>query len=89
MFAMKTQLLHMFVRSLMHAEIDQLSIAVGIKELLISKGFTKADKITKTDPTEISSRLGVDLDVAKLVKYAAEKQEVSHAIRSANNAADT
>jgi hypothetical protein len=79
----------MFAGNLMHAEIDQLSIAVGIKELLISKGFTKADKITKTDLIEISRRLGVDLDVAKLVKYAAEKQEVSHAIRSSNNAADT
>jgi hypothetical protein len=61
----------------MYAEIDQLSIAVGIKELLISKGFTKADKIIKTDPTEMSSRLGIDLDIAKLVKYAAKKQQLS------------
>ncbi len=73
----------------MYAEIDQLSIAVGIKELLISKGFTKADKIIKTDLDEITSRLEIDLDVAKLVKYAAKKQQLSHDIRSANNAADT
>ena len=56
----------------MYAEIDQLSIAVGIKELLISKGFTKADEIIKTDLTEITSRLGIDIDVAKLVRHAAK-----------------
>lgn len=72
----------------MYAEIDQLSIASGIKELLISKGFTKADKIIKTDLDEMTSRLEIDLDIAKLVKYAAKKQQVSHD-RSANNTADT
>ena len=72
----------------MYAEIDQLSIAVGIKELLISKGFTKVDRIIKTDLDEITSRLGIDPDVAKLVKYAAKKQQLSHDIGSANNAAD-
>jgi hypothetical protein len=73
----------------MYAEIDQLSIAVGIKELLISKGFTKADKIIKTDLDELTRRLGMDPDVVKLVKYAAKKQQLSHDIRLANNAADT
>jgi hypothetical protein len=57
----------------MYAEIDQLSIAAGIKELLISKGFTKRDEIIKTDLAEITSRLGVDVDIAKLVKHAAKK----------------
>jgi hypothetical protein len=33
----------------MYAEIDQLSIAIGIKELLISKGFTKADYKNRSD----------------------------------------
>jgi hypothetical protein len=73
----------------MYAEIDQLSIAEGIKELLISKGFTKRDEIVKTDLDEITSRLEIDLDVAKLVKHAAKKQQLSHDIRSANNAAGT
>jgi hypothetical protein len=59
----------------MYAEIDQLSIAVGIKELLISKGFTKVDKIIKTDLDEMTSKLEIDLDVAKMVKYAAKKQQ--------------
>ena len=44
----------------MYAEIDQLGLAVGIKELLISKGFTKAEEIIKTDLVEITSRLGID-----------------------------
>jgi hypothetical protein len=56
----------------MYAEIDQLSLAVGIKELLISKGFTKAEEIIKTDLVEITHRLGIDLDVAKLVQDAAK-----------------
>ena len=73
----------------MYTEIDQLSIAVGIKELLISKGFTKADEIIKTDLTEITSRLGIDLDVAKLVRHAAKKLQLSHDTRSGNNADDT
>ena len=73
----------------MYAEIDQLSIAVGIKELLISKGFTKADEIIKTDLAEIASRRGIDLDVAKLVQHAAKKLQVSHDVRSGNNADDT
>ncbi len=72
----------------MYAEIDQLSIAVDIKELLISKGFTKVDKIIETDLDEITIRLGTDPDVAKLVKHAAKKQQLPHDIRSANNAAD-
>lgn len=56
----------------MYAEIDQLSLAVGIKELLISKGFTKAEEIIKTDLVEITRRLGIDLDAAKLVQDAAK-----------------
>jgi hypothetical protein len=62
-------------RNSMYTEIDQLSIALGIKELLISKGFTKIDEIIKADLDEITSRLEIDLDVAKLVKYAAKKQQ--------------
>jgi hypothetical protein len=73
----------------MHAEIDQLSLAVGIKELLISKGFTKAEEIIKTDLIEITSRLGIDPDVAKLVQDAAKKLQLSQDMRLANRAADT
>ena len=73
----------------MYAEIDQLSIAIGIKELLISKGFTKADEIIKTDLAEITSRLGIDIDIAKLVKHAAEKIHPSQDTGFARNAADT
>jgi hypothetical protein len=73
----------------MYAEIDQLSLAVGIKELLISKGFTKAEEIIKTDLAEITSRLGIDLDVAKLVQNAAKKLQLAQDIRSASRTADT
>jgi hypothetical protein len=73
----------------MSAEIDQIDIAAGIKELLINKGFKNSDEIMKTDLDELASRLGMDLDVAKSVQHAAKKQQLSHDVRSANNAADT
>jgi predicted DsbA family dithiol-disulfide isomerase len=74
----------------MYAEIDRLSLAVSIKELLISKGFTKSEDIIKTDLVEITSRLGIDVDVAKLVQNAAAKKlQLSQDIRSSNRAADT
>jgi hypothetical protein len=74
----------------MYAEIDRLSLAVGIKELLISKGFTKSEEIIKIDLVEITSRLGIDVDVAKLVQNAdAKKLQLSQDIRSANRADDT
>jgi transcription termination factor NusA len=59
--------------NLMSAEIDQLDIAADLKELLVSKGFTNSDEIIKMDPDELASILGTDLDVAKLVQFAAKK----------------
>ena len=38
---------------------------------------------------EITSRLGTDLDVAKLVQHAVKKLQLSHDARSGNNADDT
>jgi hypothetical protein len=73
----------------MYSEIDQLNIAIGIKELLISKGFTKVDEIIKTDLAEITSRLGIDIDVAKLVQHTAEKIHPSQDTRSASIVANT
>ena len=61
----------------MSAEIDQLDIAAGIKELLISKGFTNSDEIIKIGPDELASRLEMDLDAAKSIWYAAKKQQPS------------
>jgi transcription termination factor NusA len=58
--------------NLMSAEIDQLDIAADLKELLVSKGFTNSDEIIKMDPDELASILGTDLDVAKLVQFAAK-----------------
>jgi hypothetical protein len=59
-------------QNLMSAKIDQLEIAEGLKELLISKGFTNSDEITKMDPGELASTLGTDPDVTKLVRFAAK-----------------
>lgn len=73
----------------MSAEIDQLDIAAGIKELLISKGFTKPDEIIKTSIDELANRLGIDVDIAKSIWYAAKKTKSSDISRSANNAAIT
>ena len=73
----------------MYAEIDQLSLAVGIKELLISKGFTKAEEIIKTDLVEITGRLGIDPDVAKLIQDAAKKLQLSQDMILANREAET
>ena len=73
----------------MYSEVDQLSLAIGIKELLTSKGYTKAEEIIKTDLVEITSRLGIDLDVAKLVQNAAKKLQLSQDLRSANKTAGT
>jgi hypothetical protein len=59
--------------NLMSAEIDQLDIAAGLKELLVSKGFTNSDEIIKIDADELASIFGIDPNVAKLVRFAAKK----------------
>jgi hypothetical protein len=56
---------------------------------LISKGFTKAEEIIKTDLVEITSGLGIDPDVAKLIHDAAEKLQLSQDMILANRDADT
>jgi hypothetical protein len=48
--------------NLMSAEIDQLDI--GLKELLVSKGFTNSDEIIKIDADELASIFGIDPNVA-------------------------
>ena len=45
---------------------------------MISKGFTKAEEITKTDLVEITSMLGIDVYVAKLVQDAAKKLQLRY-----------
>lgn len=64
----------------MSAEIDQLDIAAGLKELLVSNGFTNSDEIIKIHPDELASSLGIDPNVAKLVQLAAKKSSTSRII---------
>jgi transcription termination factor NusA len=59
-------------KNLMCSKIDQLDIAEGIKELLINKGFTNSNEIIDIDLDELTDRLGIDQDIAKLVRFAAK-----------------
>jgi hypothetical protein len=52
------------------ADIHEMDIAIGLKELLISHGFT-LDALLETTPAELAAILGIDLYVAKLIRLAA------------------
>lgn len=52
--------------------INQLDIADGLKELLISNGFTLR-LVLKTSTSDLAKILGIDDYVAKLVSDAAKK----------------
>jgi len=52
--------------------INQLYIADGLKELLISNGFTLR-LVLKTSTSDLAKILGIDDYVAKLVSDAAKK----------------
>ncbi|HEY7573216.1 MAG TPA: hypothetical protein VH796_17795 [Nitrososphaeraceae archaeon] len=55
------------------AGVQQLGIAVGLKELLTNSGFTTARSITKYSPAEISKLLGIEVHVAKIIIDEAQK----------------
>jgi len=55
------------------AGVQQLGIAVGLKELLANSGFTTASSITKYSPGEISKLLGIEVHVAKIIIDEAQK----------------
>ncbi len=60
--------------------INQLDIADGLKELLISNGFTLR-LLLKTSTSELGKILGIDEYIAKLVHDAAKKITKSSAIK--------
>lgn len=62
-----------------------MDIAAGLKELLVSNGFTNSDEIIKIHSDELASILGIDPNVAKLVQFAAKK--VARLASSAGNGA--
>src|SRR5919205_1227201 len=54
--------------------ISGLELAAGIKDMLISNGFTSLDSITKMRPAELASLLGIDMYVARLIHISAKRQ---------------
>jgi hypothetical protein len=59
--------------------IEQLDIPVGLKELLISHGFT-IERLAKMKASDIAETLNIDEDVARLVGAAVMKY-VEHRLR--------
>lgn len=53
--------------------VNALDIANGLKDLLISHGFT-IDLLLKTPPAELAIILGIDIYVARLIYLAAKKK---------------
>ena len=47
------------------AGVQQLGIAVGLKNILANSGFTTARSIIKYSPGEISKLLGIEVHVAR------------------------
>ena len=52
--------------------IDQLDIPAGLKELLISHGFT-IEQLAKMKSSDIAETLNIDEDVARLISAAVTK----------------
>ena len=52
--------------------IQDIRIATGLKDALLNAGITW-EKITECGAEEISTKLGIDLYVATLIKREAEK----------------
>jgi hypothetical protein len=54
-------------------DIKDMSIADGLKELLIDYGFT-SERLIRLSPSNIASILGIDVYVAKIIRDAAKNQ---------------
>ncbi|MGB6674309.1 MAG: hypothetical protein WBE34_17915 [Candidatus Nitrosopolaris sp.] len=54
-------------------DIKDMSIADGLKELLIDYGFT-SERLIRLSPSNIASILGIDVYVAKIIRVAANNQ---------------
>jgi hypothetical protein len=52
--------------------IQMLEVAVGIKDSLVSAGFT-LDSLVHATPAEIAAILGIEMYVAKLILDAAKR----------------
>lgn len=56
--------------------IQELELAQGIKDSLEKAGFHTVDSILREAPLEISSKLGIDTYVAKIIKEAAKRGSI-------------
>ena len=54
-------------------DIKDMSIADGLKELLIDYGFT-SERLIRLSPSNLASILGIDVYVAKIIRVAAKNQ---------------
>lgn len=57
----------------MNPGIQMLELAIGIKDVLTSAGFTTVDSLLHVSPAEIASILGIEFYVAKIIIDAAKR----------------
>jgi hypothetical protein len=66
------------MRSLdMYPGIQVLELAIGIKDLLISAGFTTVDSLLRQSPSDLAAILGIEFYVAKIITDTAKKAAAS------------
>lgn len=70
----------------MDSSIQMLEIAIGIKDSLISAGFTSLDSLLRSSPAEIAALLGIELYVAKLILDAAKRASGQHEVNEQRTA---
>jgi len=54
--------------------VNALDLAIGLKELLLDKGFFTPRELLSIPPGELALILGVDFYIAKLIIMAARRQ---------------
>jgi hypothetical protein len=70
----------------MLGNISVLDLATGIKDMLVSNGFTSLDAITKMPPAELALILGIDFYVARLIYLSAKRhREIERLQRQIND----
>ena len=55
--------------------IHALDLAIGLKEMLLDRGFFTISDLLSISPGELALILGVDLYIARLIIAAAQRQE--------------
>lgn len=63
----------------MNPGIQMLELAIGIKDVLISAGFTSVDSLLRMSPSEIAAMLGIEFYVAKIIIDAAKRAAAAQA----------